>query len=433
MTTRGYFLVLLCSLAISLPNSNASSMPDQSALPEQLQDLKPDQAVYLDIEADDRRPIFSTPGFDEMSCPKAPDCKILTYVNRDVQLTWTGRTKDFELPNAFDGELDEVYFLEVSAHDENSTLNDISGWMRANPLKLQAYDSVFSTQPFILGYVDCKKALKSHKAPTKNCEVHFNQNLVDIAEQIKTKVGRCPVDNPQDLPQDFKSNIVYDEMILPFMKKESLPALKKENGLEMTLDDLIAVDAHARELYSEMARCFDDGLEYPFAVERIILNRANYVKTARETSHSDLAKIFVPSLHAQGLGPLVEVPTQPIQFSNWNLDGHSAKKNLSGIGQSLCPPSNSDKLFWQARELRKPNEIETRIWQTGLKIATEAVLFPEYFRERHTPGLEEYFYTSGVSQPKMKLVRAQALGRPLLKKSCMEIYRDPHLPKISGH
>ncbi len=242
------------------------------------------------------------------------------------------------------------------------------------------------------------------------CAVEMN-NILDTAQLLKDRIGFCANqrgDNPKG-----KYNI-YDSVIIKKLRKYNVPRIKCENNQYMTQDQMINIDALARTLYGEMANCFKSGLQYPMAVARIALNRA------QSEDHKE-GKVFIDKSHVVDKPTLAKVLTSPKQFSVW----HRIVKGRENppLKMALCPPREAGQTLLDGH---KPSKEELAIWNHAVQIATEAVLFPVSF-ERRTKQLSrnDYFYTSGLgSYGKMTRVRGLSIeGNPLSKTACIEVWR----------
>ena len=414
------FVVFLLSIFLGDTNLQAKDLLDQ--LPEALEGVKEGQILFLD--SDRPRTLFSNPGYNYQTC-KDKLCEKVGWPDRSTELVYTGKNKTLPVADVTTQEIENVNFVEVEF--KNSSGDKVKGWMVSSPLKQKKYNPIYSKleKPIKESKSDKNCKRKTDFAETigeikNHTEINYIKNLDEAILSLKPIVGRCPLDPPNKLDK-WNSGLVYDQAVLPSLKKQAVPNIIKENGQKMSREDLIAIDALARSIYAEMARCFDDGLQYPLAVARVIVNRADYVRDARDNDQAFLASNFVKDESAKEKNEIAQVATQSVQFSCWNqkIDG---KPNVSGLTHSLCPPVDKDAVFWTGG---KPSEAELDIWEDTLKIATEAVLYPNSFKNERTKGLENrYFYTSGsASISGMKYVKNVELEeRVLAKKACVKIY-----------
>lgn len=231
------------------------------------------------------------------------------------------------------------------------------------------------------------------------------KSIEETASLLKDRIGFCV---NLDADTDKKANL-YDNVILKKLNRISPPKLKGENDQYITQEQLIDVDALARTLYGEMASCYKHGLHYPMAVARIALNRSE--DGGRHPS-------FVQGRHLSEKPRLSRVVTTPSQFSIWLRKLN--KKENPPLGMAMCPPREKTQKLWNGK---KPSAQELAIWNHTVKIATEAVLFPNSFKKRTQELNQRFFYTSGMGQfYKMKKDHVKIEGRAVDKAQCMEIW-----------
>jgi hypothetical protein len=106
------------------------------------------------------------------------------------------------------------------------------------------------------------------------------------------------------------------------------------------------------------------------------------------------------------------------------------KTNDNGMLHTLCPPSDPLGLCYTGQ---KPVGNLNAVWQSTLKIATEAVLFPEQFNKK-TAELEGIkHYTSGRSSFAGYIqVKASVEGREINSDKCMNLWRKPTAAELAA-
>lgn len=245
-------------------------------------------------------------------------------------------------------------------------------------------------------------------------------SIVQKADQLSGLIGFCPLKPPTKKPDpkdlSKKNENVYDHYILSKLKQVKPPkGLLTEDGRQMTQAQLVEIDAMARTLYGEMAKCFKHGLHYPMAVAKMIKNRSENLQRRAE---------FIRPPH-QNDKPLVsKVATTPTHFSMW-LNEINGKRNNS-LHHGLCPPQKAGEGFWGSKAASKQ---ENDIWTNALRIATEAVLHPKAFDQK-TKEVQGFHYTSGMADKKnswmkkMTQVNPTILGRKIEKDACLEAWID---------
>jgi len=208
---------------------------------------------------------------------------------------------------------------------------------------------------------------------------------------------------------------VFDNLILNDIKSTRLPEIKVNSTRTLNHDDLVNIDVLARTMYGEMASCFKNGLQYPRAVARIILNRAE--KTSRLKEFSDRPQNLSKPIIAQ-------VASSPRKFNNW-LIYNSGKKN-GPLHQSLCPPKTINAPFWKDNEA---NSYDIKVWDDAVKIATDVILNTENFK-KETSELENiFFYTSNMKSYGEKGIYKQVYpkidnGRSVNNTKCIELWKE---------
>lgn len=434
-------------------------------LPKDISGISIGENIFLNIEEGDVQPIFSLPGFDTESCRAQAEktatlnatikdksltmteCQTIGTPPRNVHLTWLGTVEEMKMQNPFaPEEVEKVSFLDVKYDYRDPVTHKRmkgKGWIRSMHLNKQREAPTYATHADHRVLECSNSPVQSAKNICDAAEFEFNKHLNSVVEQLLPYVGRCPFENPHDLVKKVTpaSQLIYDQNVIPMLKKIDYPK-ELRDGKKLSFDDFMAIDAYSRTNIGEMGRCFDKGLEYPFAEQGLILNRAKYVDQAIEKNLPNLATVFVRKVHASE-NTNVQVATEPVQISLWN--NVAQYNNLNGVGQALCPPSNPDKLFWTnynprqplkkgkdgkliPNNGRKPSPEEYQIWKQSVKIAVEAALYPDHYQQKRIPDLNNLFhYTSGPATiPGLtRLTNKKANGKVLSDSKCINVWRDP--------
>ena len=149
----------------------------------------------------------------------------------------------------------------------------------------------------------------------------LNKKVVQEAEVLTEELNICIQKSPKEL-LDYPDNgeLTYDKYVLPKVKNKKVPNFEKEivvgkdkkgndliEKVPMTQKDLIAIDAVARTLYGEAARCFKKGPQHAAAIAAVINNRTQFPK-------SD----FVQGNHSSDKEINAKLATSPRQFHVWH-------------------------------------------------------------------------------------------------------------------
>ncbi len=370
---------------------------------------------YLDIEDDQIISVFNKPGQNWKTCQEVAGCEAVGWPDNQSKIQITGPAKKVSTVNPYTNQKELEEYLPVDFEytrvvNGRAWKKQGKGWIDA------AYVSKTKREAFFTDSVkddekECPPQQNVYKGTVQrlsNLGKSFsNHGVREIADELDQVVGECAI-NPKN-PQVAGAN-PYDHHVLPRLKKKSLPKVYREDGEMMTHEDLINIDALARTMYGEMASCYKHGLQYPMTVARIAVNRAD-----DETRHA----LFIKDQHAAGKGDLAKVVTSPSQFSVWR------KKNGSKINgpllMAMCPPQEQGKQFWKGSPAPRD---EFDIWKNTVRIATEAVLFPNRFKNR-TIQVGQYFYTSGLGKfYNMTRVTPSIEGRAVSKNACVEVWKE---------
>ncbi len=458
MTSTGFRILfsifIFANSVVSSAQTGSSSLAENSGLQRRLAGISAGDTIYLNVEEDETQEVFSAPGFDSENCQNDSQCMINARLTRNANLTWLGHSKQIEMTKFNDYSVN-VTFLDVKySYVDPKTYKEVkgTGWMSATRLDKEKKAPVYQTTPD-KDQNSCPANLAQiSKAVYQETEAEFNKRLNTVVDQLLPYFGRCPFSNPRELIKHKipAQQLVYENKLLPMLSRTSYPT-NLSDGSQLSFQDFLKIDAYSRDNIGEMGRCFDKGLEYPMAEQALLINRAEFVDKANEKKLPELAAIFVRENHKDYSND-VKVATEPIQISLWN--NYQNGKNLNGIGQALCPPSNPDKEFWtnfyvskkhtkkkmaksendskkkiDPNQPRKPIEDEYNIWKQAVKIAVEAVLFRPHFKAR-VKELEDLFHytSSGATIKGLEPVKGLKVnGKYLTDTDCIRVWHDPKM------
>lgn len=385
---------------------------------------------YIDNIEEDDTPVsvFKTPGQNWNFCKKDPVTKACAdavgWPSRDAKIKVLSPPVKQKARDAVTGESYEEEYLEIEfTYDRKGADGKVyhqhgTGYIESSYISKKKTKSFYTAQnsdkPFCPpGQTnDPQNKIKKDVAQFKDLAASTeNLSLEKKADLLSKTVGFCPLKPPTKKPSGFEKNRnVYDQKILPTLLSAKLPNIKNEANKPISRDELIQIDALARTLYGEMAICYRRGLQYPMAVARIIVNRAN--EESREGE-------FIKPPHSNRTPALVQVCTTPSQFSMWlgKIKGTANEP----LHHGMCPPTELNGPFWKSSQA-PANEYD--IWKNTLRIATEAILYPKQFKKR-TNQIDGFFYTSGVGKfYNMKKEVPSIEGKPIDRAACLEIWKE---------
>jgi hypothetical protein len=377
--------------------------------------------VFVDKEDGDYLSVFNEPGMDYDGCSKNKSCEVLGWLDKDSNVEVISPPVvvpklDVYTKKVVDTEFVQVEFSydRINKDGNPARKTKVIGWVESASLRKDKVATFYGSDP---EPVPCPptKAFEAKKAiPIAEAKDLVrktgNDEVLKAAAVLSPYIGTCALDNPKKLPRSFEGPIPYNNYVLPKMKSQPVPKVMKENKTYVSRQDMIDVDAMARTVYAEMARCYKHGLHYPSAVARVTLNRAN--------PPGGRVKEFIGTDKIPKEGAITQALMWPSKYSAWNpvVDG----ERNPVLPQALCPPAPQNPIMWSGNPSSK-NEKE--IWENTLRIATEAVLFPNKFKAR-SPNLTQLFYTSGLSRDKWKQVHPKIEGRTIDKDYCLMIWQD---------
>lgn len=376
--------------------------------------------AFLDLEDNQIISVFSQPGMNWKSCQKSSNCRSLGWPDNTAQIEVVSSPVKMKVPDLYSDKMVEEEYVKIKYKYKRTVDGKVysqegEGWVDAAYVSKRKNKTFFG--PATAKKDNCPPGSKKNNNPAaeiaKNLEPLTeslsHSTVLGAVEQVRGKVGACVID-PQKPPARYAEGNPFDNYVLGNLQKQSVPKVLKEDNTPMTQKDLVTIDALARTLYAEMARCYKHGLHYPMSVAKIVMNRAETPSRHKE---------FIKGTHASEKSPMAKAATSPSQFSLWlkTIDG----KPNNSLPQALCPPADKTKNFWRGS---KPPSFETDIWENTLRIATESVLYPKQFAAR-TKGVTQFFYTSGMNGFfKMKQVYPSIEDRKVSKDACMQIWDD---------
>lgn len=373
--------------------------------------------AYLDLEDGQIVSVFNKPGMNWKNCATDTSCRPVGWPDRGAEVeVISDKPKRMMVEDPYTGKKQPEDYLKIKytyqreANGKSFTQSG-EGWIDAAYVSYSKRKSVFGTDSAPMTEV-CPprpKSVAPQQTVTDLATAFVNNSVTNTADLLREHVGACVID-PRNPPNSFHGENPFDTYVLPHLSKRGLPKITREDGKPMTRQDLIDIDALARTMYAEMARCYKHGLQYPMAVAKIAVNRANSSNRHRE---------FIKGPHNQTKGPLAKVVTTPSQFNLWmkTLDG---KKNGT-LSHALCPPSEKTRPFWTGST---PGKDEQAIWDNTLRIATEAVLFPKKFQSR-TAQLQQFHYTSGMNGfYGMRQVYPWIAERKVSRNACVQVWDE---------
>jgi hypothetical protein len=396
------------------------------------------EKAYIDnIEDDDAKvSVFGMPGQTWNYCPTDPKkCKpAVGWLDRDSEIETMGEPTNHKTIDPTTMQPVNESFMKVkfkySRKDNNGhTIQKTGeGYIPANYVSKDKKVGLFSLADYNAQSKDgiCAK-LGSEKNLTQFAEIKKtieplvkpieNLSVVQKADILDQVVGFCPLKPPDKftLPSINKSQNTYDALIKNKIdksySKKNIPKITNEKNQMMTKNNLIEIDALARTLYGEMAVCYKNGLQYPMAVAKMILNRSE-----KNSRHAE----FIKPPHDEPKPDIAKVCTSPTQFSMWFKKISGSKNNP--LHHGLCPPQQTNKPYWNGKSASK---YESDLWKNSVRIATEAVLHPTQFKKR-TAAIDGYFYTSGMGQfyDMKKQKNVQIEGRAINDSQCLEIWKE---------
>lgn len=400
----------------------------------------PYKAYLSNLEEGAQVTVFSEAGLNWKTCTKIIDtatqkeiCKeAVGWPNREANIQVLGQPLIKKIEDPFTGELvDEEYvpveFSYLVPVKDSFEFKEGVGYIQKSLLTSKNLDSFYGQkvapkkEPPCPPQINQKKLMKPSQSVQQLAEVTQKLAVNETAEAVYKSVGQCVVSpaTKAPLPNQLPSGNLYDEMVFPQLVKQKVPPVQNEQNQPMTQADLIDIDALARTLYGEMARCYRYGLHYPIAVAQVALNRKNTPQRMSE---------WIDPPHNSSKPALSKIVTTSKKFNNW-LSHHKGAAN-GPLHHSLCPPKTVNEPFYRSN---RASADDVEIWKNSVKIATEAVLFPKKFQARSPEMKGIRHYTSDMGKfYDFKLVTPEVNGRSITNTRCLELWQEPSLQTKSS-
>ncbi|GIL17911.1 MAG: hypothetical protein BroJett040_16620 [Oligoflexia bacterium] len=399
--------------------------------------------LFLDIEdGDPPISVFNNPGYNWATCKTQSGCESVGWLKPDdtkiyevLDSKGNPIIETRQVMNPVTREMEEVSFIRVrfsytrKGKDGwiNSKVNE-DGWIDADTVNFQKMKSVYAVPPKKEEPCNATdgKAFRELSRTSRAIHQAAAADLAKATSVLKPLVGKCPLNPPPTKSQlKFDGGLFYDNQVWPQVakhKSEFPKTIQTESGAKkISFDDYAKIDALARTLYGEMAGCMTSTPVYGMAAAKVALNRAELI----DKGHAMKAVFEKPGTHDEKLNKsaLVSALTAPEQFSVWNKGAAKNPKDLS-ILRTMCPTSGEKSTHNWKNEM--PSAVDNNVWDKVLKIATEAVVFPESFKER-TKSVRQYYYTSNVdwSRKGYQKVSPEIEGRSVNNRRCMWVWKSP--------
>ncbi len=435
-----------------------------NALQTQMKDPEHKGQIYMDLDSNVQQEVFSKPGFfssdvcaqDVAQSGKkkaSPGCQTIGALQSQTEVKATGQVRFTELPNENDEKVLAAFYEVEFPTDQGLK----KGWIAGDTVSMKpsfsqivtkqakttqnlfhnicngiSRISIFSSAPTDSAAAVAMASI--HSSYKKQLEDQ-KQDMPEVSEAVKKispLIGKCVLEPAKgqmpdakgnvtfEAPKNLKSNIVYDEKVLPSVMKNFSNAQDLKIP-RLNAQKLVEIDALARTIFAEMASCIPIGSQYSMAVARVILNR----ELAMEKNPNATKEfIYERNTHWPGKNDITRAASSPVQFSAWNkkiIDfeelnddredrvealrkgkkmsqakaekianeeikpnaktGAYYKFNESGLMHTLCPPSNLKEPYYDGH---LPSESLHAIWQNTVKVAIEATLYPENFNKKPT-------------------------------------------------
>ncbi len=371
---------------------------------------------YLDsLEEGQVVSLFNYPGYNWKTCQEDKDCKADGWLNRDAKVWIINGAPEriVEVEDLFTGERKKVGYTYIATSytavkDGKSYPQNKVGWIETAYLSKEKHDPFYQSIP----KPETNKEPCPNKPiptqldkinPTNDPSIKHEDSVIKFANVIQNHVGKCAF-NPKKMPK-FTGDTPFDKYVLPDLP----PKIELPGGSVLSKSQIIDIDAMARVLYGEMNRCYKHGLQYPMAIAKVALNRVDEIeqKTVNKSK-------YITGPHHNSKSDLAKALTSSSQFRFWLT-------NKPTLKQALCPPAPNTKIFYNGNP---PSPTERDIWTNTIRIATEAVLFPDKFKMR-TEKITATNFTSEDQFYDFIPESANIEGRAISEKSCVRLWLPP--------
>jgi hypothetical protein len=380
-------------------------------------------SVYIDPDVG-RVTVSTRPGVTWQNCKQNPAlCVGWPDADSKIKRVPGSKVREVEVRDPATGTTQRLPYIEVEfqytreVKKANGQIEMVEqkgrGWIEASTLRSEPLQAIYR-KPQKKRAESSPQTSSKNITPGQSCnqkgqQSHKNFEILDQVTQkigqgdpiaqldtsvklLKPLIGKCPLIPPNRKRADaWRGRNIYDSEVLKHfdnMDTKHMPKIPKETGpgqfSHATREDLINIDTLARTLYAEMNECFKHGLQYPMAVAKVALNRAQLVDEGKAPAS------YVNDKRQVSQKPsLAKVLTAPWQFSVWNPSG-AANPNDKTALMALCPTRDNSKTNWKGHQAG-PDDLYA--WEKSLQIATEAVLYPHNFN-RKTRDVTQFYYTS---------------------------------------
>jgi hypothetical protein len=388
-----------------------------------------DVSGFVNTPEDEPIVVFEAPGKTTVTCKSfllnlfGSDCSHKLEAGKEIKIIGNQLVEVADSANGEQRPHLQNYYHVVYKNEENGKSVTREGWVYSEVILTSvelASGNDNASEPICEKdapgvAIDHKKQSEVHRLRSKIAPLSGSTDL--IAEKLSSVLGKCLIDPPNVVPDFGGKQSGFDRVLENSKKTPASIAVSTGNG-EVTRKQMLSIDARARTLYGEMARCLEYGSQYMLAAAAVIRNREKAIQAEPQAS-----KIPFPYTPKDDQPLAAQVVSEPFQFSVWNSEIRS-KPNPS-LAQVLCPPSDPEQNFWKGH---KPGSREQDIWRTALRIATEMEMDPSGFDQR-TSKVTQLYYTSGVGHfHGMKRVSPDVNGARLSNRRCIELWE----PKPAG-
>ena len=379
-----------------------------------------ERRAYLQIEDDDPVvSVYSEPGLNWKYCKKNEkgDCEEgIGWLDKKSKMWVVGPKVKAETTDPFTNKkvIEEYYPIqfEYEREGKNNYLNKKEkgpiGYIDAALVDFKPHKSIMKPPVTEKKHCDSKSKMSALDLEDLKCALEF-KSVEEASTLVRDQIGMCSTRK-----EDKGKTNLYDNIILNKIMNQKPPAIRTEAGTTVSPEQLAAIDSLSRTIYGEMASCFRYGLEYPMAVARIAVNRAENQKRAKE---------FIRGDHHSSKLPLTKVVTSPTQFNAWLRKLNADANANPAMKMAICPPREGvpSKI-----DGKKPTAQELSVWKHTVRIATEAVLFPKAFKKRTDSIKDIYFYTSNMGKfYNMKMQKNRTIaGKPIEQTKCLELWKE---------
>jgi hypothetical protein len=403
-----FFIIFIFYSSVLFSQTNSSSAPQS--------------ATVTGLEEDDEYiSVFTTPGQTYKFCPPGKKCTpAIGWLDRDAKIEILSEPEKHITQQLRSDELTEEEYRKIKFdYIRNGYIQSGEGYIPNEHVSMKPTKPLYSTRIKKEKKPACPpKTITSELSQLQDAIKPMTKSIenVDINQQadvLRKIVGFCPLTPSNKAPTDLpgrKTNL-YDHFVKSKLMNQNVPKMLDESNKQITSSQLVEIDSMARTMYAEMALCYKSGLQYPMAVAKIILNRAD--KTSR---HKD----FIKPPHSPPKPDVAKVCTSPSQFNCWMKKVNGTQNNT--LHHALCPAQDENKPFWRGKSAPR---FESDLWKNSVRIATEAILHPTKFNKR-TADIKGYFYTSGMGKfYNMKQQKGLKIdGNPIDRSRCLEIWKE---------